>query len=122
MAVFRYWNENPNGESKNDCVTRAIAFASGLQYEKVRRKLFHTAKLLDCYKLCWSCYAHFIAYVLGCRQVNCDGMTVEEFANKNPQGTYLIRIDMHLTAVKDGVIYDIFDCRNRRCHIAWEVR
>lgn len=122
MAEFRYWNENPQGEHRNDCVTRAISLASGLPYREVRRKLFHTARLLDCERLCWSCYSFFITDVLGCRQVNCDGMSVEDFADKHPKGTYLIRIDMHLTTIIDGILYDTFDCRERLCHIAWEIR
>ena len=122
MAGFRYWNENPQGERHNDCVTRAITLASGLPYAEVRRKLFHTAKLLGCSKLCWSCYAFLISNVLGGKQVNCDGMSVEEFADEHKQGTYLLRIDMHLTTIIDGVLYDTFDCRERLCHIAWEIR
>lgn len=122
MAKYRYWNENPQGEKRNDCVTRAISFASGLSYSQVRKKLFHTAKLLDCEsRLCWTCYSFFITEVLGCRQVNCDGMSVGQFADLNPYGTYLIRIDSHLTTLRDNKIYDIWDCRDRQCFIAWKV-
>ena len=121
MAQFRYWNENPQGEHRNDCVTRAITFASGIPYNRVRRKLYHTARLLECEKLCWTCYSFLLTNVLGYRQVNCDGMTIGEFSDLHPHGTYLIRIDMHLTAIKDGNLHDTFDCRDRFCHIAWEV-
>lgn len=121
MAQFRYWNENPQGEHRNDCVTRAITFASGIPYNRVRRKLYHTARLLDCEKLCWTCYSFLLTNVLGYRQVNCDGMTIGEFADLHPHGTYLIRIDMHLTAIKDGDLHDTFDCRDKYCHIAWKV-
>jgi hypothetical protein len=121
MSQFRYWNENPQGVHHNDCVTRAITFVSNIPYNRVRRKLYHTARLLDCEKLCWTCYSFLLTNVLGYRQVNCDGMTIGEFADLHPHGTYLIRIDMHLTAIKDGNLHDTFDCRDKYCHIAWKV-
>ena len=122
MAQFRYWNENPNGEKRNDCVTRAITFASGLPYAEVRRKLFHTSKLLKCEsKLCPTCYSFAIQEVLGGVPVNCNGMTVGEFADLHPNGTYLIRISGHLLCVQDNCVYDLWDNRNRFCDLAWKM-
>ena len=122
MAKFRYVNLNPNGEHRNDCVTRAISLASGLDYSEVRRKLRYTSRLLDCIRLCWSCYSFFITEVLGCRQVNCDGLTVGEFADLHPQGIYLIRIKGHLTVIKDNVCYDLWNCLGRECDLAWQIK
>lgn len=121
MAEFIYLNVSPDGERKNDCVTRAISLASGIEYPHIRRKLFHTAKLLGCMKLCWSCYSFLLTQVLGYRQVNCDGMSLAQFADNNPNGTYLVRIDQHLTTIVNGNLIDTFDCRNEMCHIAWKV-
>lgn len=121
MANFRYVNLNPNGEHRNDCVTRAISLASGLDYSEVRRKLRYTSRLLDCIRLCWSCYSFFITEVLGCRQVNCDGLTVGEFADLHPTGIYLIRIEGHLTTVCNSEIRDTWNCQDKKCFIAWKV-
>ena len=121
MAKFRYWNENPNGEKRNDCVTRAITFASGLDYPKVRKILYHSAKLLNCPKLCPTCYSFAIQEVLGGVPKNCDGLTVGDFADLHPHGTYLIRIQGHLLAIKDNCVYDLWDNRNRFCDLAWEM-
>lgn len=117
---FVYHNENPDGSRLNDCVTRAITLCSGMSYSAVRQKLFHTAKLLDCAKLCWTCYMFLIQNVLGYRPVNCDNLTVREFAELNSIGTYLIRIDGHLTSVIDGRIRDTWDCSDRYCTVAWK--
>lgn len=122
MANYVHYIHNDDKVTRNDCVTRAISLASGLPYSTVRQKLRYTARLLDCEKLCWSCYNFFLTQVLGYRQVNCDGMTVGEFADLHPNGIYLIRIDQHLTTVIDGDSYDTFDCRHRDCHIAWAVK
>lgn len=122
MAKFRYWNENPQGEHHNDCVTRAITLASGLDYAKIRKKLYHTSKLLDCEsKLCPTCYGFVIQEVLGGTPKNCDGMTIGEFADKHPKGIYLIRISGHLTCVIDSVCYDLWNCLNRECDLAWQM-
>ena len=121
MARFEYLNVNPNQQKRNDCVTRAIKLASGLEYGEVRRKLYHTGKLLDCTRLCWRCYNFRLTNVFGYKLVNCDDMTVADFANANKKGKYLIRIDYHLTFLQDGTIYDIWNCLNRKCVLAWRV-
>lgn len=121
MAKFRYWNENPNGEKRNDCVTRAITFASGIEYSEVRKMLYHSARLLKCPKLCPTCYSFAIQEVLGGVPTNCNGMTVGEFADKHPNGTYLIRIEGHLLCISNNVIYDLWDNRHRECDLAWKM-
>ena len=122
MAKFCYLNLNPNGDKVSDCVTRAISFASEIPYRKIRKKLYHTAKLLDCEKLCMTCYSFLIQEVLGGIPKNCEGMTVGDFADLHPKGTYLIRIQGHLTTITNKTIYDIWDCRNKFCDVAWEIR
>lgn len=122
MAEFRYYNVNPDNERKNDCVTRAISLATGLTYRSIRKKLYHTSKLLECEsKLCPTCYGFAIQQVLGGIPKNCDGYTVGEFADENPKGIYLIRISGHLTCLIDGVCYDTWNCLDRFCDIVWKV-
>lgn len=122
MAEFRYYNLNPQGERRNDCVTRAITLASGLPYSEIRRKLYHTAKLLRCEsKLCPTCYSFAIQEVLGGIPTNCFGMTVGEFANKYPKGIYLVRIEGHLTCIVDNCCYDTWNCMDRMCDMAWKI-
>lgn len=122
MARFVYLNVNPDQTKRNDCVTRAISLATKLPYAEVRKKLFHTAQLLDCEKLCMTCYSFLIQEVLGGMPRNCENMTVEEFADQYPYGTFLVRIDYHLTCIVNNTIYDIWDCKKRLCTAAWEVR
>jgi hypothetical protein len=120
MSKYKYLNLNPLGLSENDCVCRAITFASGLPYDVIREKLWITAELYDCERLCKYCYSNFITNVLKYKEVNCDSLTIGEFADKNPFGTFLIRISGHLTVIKDGVLYDTFDCRRRMCDTVWK--
>ena len=46
-----------------------------------------------------------------------DGEFIEEY----PIGTYLITMPNHITVVKNGVIYDTFDCSNRNMWCCWRV-
>jgi hypothetical protein len=122
MANFKYLNVSPDNEQKNDCVTRAITLACGISYSEARKKLYHTSKLLDCEsKLCPTCYGFAIQQVLGGVPKNCEGMSVREFADRNPKGIYLIRIQGHLTCLIDGVCYDTWNCLDKICDIAWRV-
>lgn len=121
MAQFVYYNINPKGETRNDCVTRAISLASGLPYQTIRKKLYYTAQLLNCEKLCVACYRHLLDDVFEYEQVPCYGMTVNEFADKYPNGTYLIRVPFHITVVKNGVCYDIWNCLDEVIDTVWRV-
>ena len=47
--------------------------------------------------------------------------TVGEFIEEFPRGIYLITMRGHITVVIDGVLYDTFDCRNRRMWCGWRV-
>lgn len=121
MARFVHYNQNDDKIKRNDCVTRAISLASGIDYSIIRKKLRYTARLLDCCKLCVSCYEFLIREVLGGVPKNCEGMTINEFAELHPYGTYLLRMDGHISTLIDYTVYDIFDCRNHIITNAWKM-
>lgn len=123
MAKFRYYNRDEDNVHRNNCVTRAISRASGMSMGETRRKLRCVATLFDCYpRICLSCYKHLIENVLYYKPLNCDGMTVEEFADMHPIGTYLVRMNQHISIIIDNTIYDIFDCREHLLTNAWEAK
>lgn len=121
MAKYVYYNINPRGIKEEDCVTRAISFATGLDYNVVAEKLTLIAKLMNCDRLCVCCYRHLLDDIFKFRRVNCDSMTVNCFANKHPYGTYLVRMNGHISCIKNGKVYDIFDCRDIELTDAWQV-
>ena len=121
MAEFVYYNQNPDGKRESDCVTRAISFATGIDYATIRRKLYHAAKLNDCTKLCVCCYRLLLENVFGFEPIDCEYMTINEFADEHPIGVYILRIDGHLTCMVDSTVYDIWDCRNEELTNAWRV-
>lgn len=111
MAGYVFYNRNPDGDKENDCVTRALSLAFNEKYEDIRKQLFHTARLLNCEKLCVMCYKFLIEDVYKCKRVNCDGMFPADFADLHPDGTYLLRMNGHICSCIDGKIIDIFDSR-----------
>lgn len=121
MARFNYINVNPDLIDIGDCVVRAITLASGLDYDEVEDKLYYTAKLLDCPERCVCCYSFLLDNVFYYEPVDCEGMTVNGFAYCYNNGTYLVRMDGHLTCVIDGEIWDTWDCSNEIVTTAWRV-
>ena len=121
MANYIRYNQNDDKINRNDCVTRAISLASKLPYSTIRRKLRYTAKLLGCQKLRVSCYEFLIREVLGGVPINCEGMTINNFAELHPYGTYLLRMDGHISTLIDFTVYDIFDCRQHYITNAWRL-
>lgn len=105
----------------DDCCTRAISFATGIPYTTVRKKLLYTSMLYGCPKLYVSCYRHYIEDVLGLPSVETYGMTVGEFADAHPIGTYILRGNGHVVAIRDNTCFDLFDSRDMKLTHAWKV-
>lgn len=122
MAKYVYYNINPKGIKEEDCVTRAISFATGLDYSIVAEKLTLIARLMNCDRLCVCCYRHLLDDIFKFKRVNCDSMTVNSFANRHPYGIFLVRMNGHISCIKNGKVYDIFDCRDIELTDAWQVK
>lgn len=117
--MFKYVNANPLGLEEEDCVTRAISLASGYSYAEVQDKLYYISQLFECERLCVCCYEHLLDAVFQYDKVPCGSMSVAEFAEFHPIGLYLIRMDGHLSVLHNGIILDIWDCRNEILTDVW---
>lgn len=114
------------GKNVNDCVVRAICNASGKDYKEVydrinqliksarkSKKEKHKTSARDgVYKRIYKIY---IEEELGwkwhsCMEIGsgCQTHLTEEELPKN--GAYIIKLSHHLTCIKDGVLYDTYDC------------
>lgn len=121
MDDYIYYNANPKNESVSDCVCRAITLATGLDYYDVARKLELTAELWECDKLSLSSYSNLLDNVFKFKRVYADGMTVGEFAETHPYGTYILRGVGHCTTVIDGFNVDSFQCTDMVITDGWLV-
>ena len=117
--MYKYHNANARGNFVNDCVVRAISVAQGKSWDETYEELSDIAQrngiILD--------DVNFIDPLLDSRdeRVCFNEKYVGEFAEEHPRGTYLITMNGHITCCIDGVIYDTFDCRDRKMFCAWEV-
>ena len=117
--MFRYKNVNPNKSNINDCTIRAISVAQGISWDEAYKKLSNAARrkglMMDS--------AEFIEDYLDSRyHRTCNyNMTVGEFLKMHKHGIFLITMPGHITVIKDGILYDTFDCRNRLMWCAWRI-
>lgn len=118
------------GEKVGDCVVRAITHATGLDYKIVYDELFSLSKN-------WGSKAtkknlkirekasprdgvnknvikYYIENHLGFSWVSCSGIgkgiSIHLKADELPEGILILRLSKHLTCVKEGVLYDTYDC------------
>lgn len=119
---YQFLNLQPLGKIEQDCVCRAISFGVGEDYYTIQDKLHLTAQLFECEELCVCCYKHLLDSVYCLKRIESyHGCTVEDFINMNPAGKFIIRVDGHLTACENGILYDIWDCRDEIVDIVWQV-
>lgn len=117
--MYKYYNANGRGAFTNDCTIRAISVAEGKTWDETYEELSDIAQeygiILD--------DVDFIEPLLDSRYDRecCDDMFVGEFAENHPYGTYLITMNGHITVCIDGIIYDTFDCTDRKIKCAWFV-
>lgn len=117
--MYKFYNANTKGNFVNDCVVRAISVAENKSWNETYEELSDLAQiegvLLD--------DVEFVENYLDKRYMReCHySKSVEEFLEEFPAGTYLVTMKGHITTIIDGVLYDTFDCRDRRMWCAWKV-
>lgn len=119
---YQFLNVNPLGKKELDCVCRAISNALKENYYTIQSKLELVGALFECEKLCVCCYKFLLDNVYNLKRIEeFSGFTIKEFMKLNPKGTFIIRLDGHLTHCIDGVVYDLFDCSNEIIDLIWYV-
>lgn len=125
---FVFHNENPKGSLRAaDCVIRAIAKATKQDWETVFTDLAKIAleiKDVPNSKPVYKQYLTEQGYPMQKQPKKSDNTkyTVEEFAKKYNQGTYIISLSNHLTVIIDGKIYDTWNCSSKSVGNYWEVK
>ena len=128
MSNFVFYNPNPNQKYKKDgtpmrwhgtdCTVRSLAKVLNCTWEKSFSILCKTGLELkmtfDDIKVLEKVYKQLggIRYTFGRTQLP----TVNQFVKSHPKGTYIVNISRHVACVKDGKLYDTWDCG------PWKVR
>ena len=106
-----------------DCVTRAIAIATGKPYQEVydalnslavrertgKRKRGKSTSRNGVYRITYQKYLESIGWTWTPTMRIGQGCTVHLRADELPSGRLIVAVSKHLCAVIDGVIYDTFD-------------
>ena len=121
--MWRYINKNPKAREVNDCVIRSISCAESRSWDDVYDELSELAKeqgiILDDIRFVEPYLDS--KYRRTCYKKRGSTMTLGEFMHYRPFGIYLITMQGHITCVKDGVLYDTWDCRDEKIWCAWRV-
>ena len=119
---YKFLNINPLNKKEQDCVCRAISLACKKDYYEVKNDLNLVGELFKCEKLCICCYKYLLDYVYGLERIEeFQGFLIKDFLSLNKTGTYIIRVNGHLTCAIDGICYDIWDCTGETVDIIWKV-
>ena len=117
---FEKYNANPKDNKTSDCVIRAIT--TGLNWSwsdvldelyKIAREEFLSMNDFETYKRLLKRYDVITPKVIKGKK----RPKVEDFND----GTYILKVANHLTCVKNGVLYDIWDCRKKVVYRYWRI-
>ena len=125
------WIYNDGGRSKyfkaekvGDCVTRAIAIATGKDYKEVydelnalakqerrgKKKKGRSSSRNGVYKATYKKYLESLGWQWHPTMMIGQGCKVHLREDELPNGRLLVEVSGHLTCVIDGVLYDTHDC------------
>jgi hypothetical protein len=107
------------GEAR-DCVTRAIAIATGQPYKRVYNEIFKMQGYTPrngVFRKIYEKYLKNLGWSWKPTMLVGQGCKVHLKKDELPDGTIIVRLSRHLAAVQDGVVMDTFDCtrEGRRC-------
>ena len=108
-------------EHVRDCAIRAIANATGLDYKKVYNDLKKLNNGVSCRngtpKKVDKKYLTQLGWTWHPTMKIGQGCKVHLATDELPNGNLIVQVSGHLTCVKDGIIYDTYDCSrdDNRC-------
>lgn len=106
-------NPNPKGRSSGDCVIRAISIAQNMSWDETYIALCAMGLEIGDWgnnNDVWSVYLRRCGYKRYVIPNTCpDCYTINDFANENPTGTFILCTGTHVVAVIDGDYYDAWD-------------
>ena len=113
MSKWQPYNPNPIRNRTIDCTVRAIAKATGEDWDTIYTHLSFYGFMYKDVAISndvWGKYLKskgFKRYLVDDKDQ--DYYTVEDFCQDHPTGTYILAIDGHVVCVADGKYYDSWD-------------
>lgn len=109
MSKFKPYNPNPRRNRVGDCTARAICKATGKTWDEVFVSLCTYGYVEKDYPSANHIWGKYLKVQGFKRYLIEDDLTVSEFCELHPKGTYILAIDGHVVCVQDGFYYDSWD-------------
>lgn len=123
MAKWQMWNENPAGRATGDCAVRAVALALDVDWETAYALIALNGFLMGdviASNAVWGSVLRQHGFSRRSLPDTCpDCYTVNDFADNNPHGVYVVGTGNHVVTIKDGVVYDSWDSRQEIPQYYW---
>lgn len=107
------YNANPEKKRTTDCVIRALSTILGQTWEETYTDLYYQGLIMremPSANSVWNAYLRSKGFVKEVIPNTCpDCYTVEDFCNDHPEGDFILALDGHVVAVKNGDAYDTWD-------------
>lgn len=129
-ATFTYHNQNPkNRKTAGDCVIRAISYAMSKTWEETYKELCDLGFELKRMPNDVHTYTEYfkrkaiIKYPQP-RKYDNTKYTLREFIQdaRGKKGVIVVNLANHLTVIKDGMIYDTWDCGRYTVGNYWVIK
>lgn len=123
MAIWKQFNDNPVGRNVGDCAVRAVSVALGVDWETAYSMIAKNGFLMadmPSSNAVWGAVLRehgFSRYAVPSTCPDC--YTVEDFADENPHGVYVVGTGNHVVTIKDGVVYDSWNSLNEIPQYYW---
>ena len=113
-------NPHPNKIKCGDCATRAVTIGLNIDYVEALKKLSETGiQILQPYN-----FSHAVMDIVIQKQSKTHpaikGQPRLKVTDFN-EGTYILQIANHYTCVKNGVLLDMWDCRDKAVYRSWKI-
>ncbi len=107
------YNPNPVGRHVGDCAVRAIAKALNIDWEQAYALLasagYNMGDLPQANSVWGAVLRQHGFYRKSLPETCPDCYTAEDFANDNPEGTFVLGFGNHTATIVDGNLYDSWD-------------
>ena len=110
--MWKEYNSNPVGRSVGDCAIRALTIALYVDWETAYAMAASAGFSMGDMPSSDSVWGAVLRQHGFYREACKDCGTAEEFARDHIDGVYVLAFGGHVAALRNGVIYDTWDCSN----------
>ena len=116
---YMYYNPSPAGRNVGDCAVRAISKALNQSWEESYIGLALEGLILSDMPSANYVWGEYLKQHGFRRELAPDGISVWEFADQHPRGTYVLALSGHVVTIVDGVLYDTWPSENEVVLYFW---